>query len=154
MASGHDIVLENVKMKLKARCCPKNTHIHFESGVPDSDWSKVRSPQSDWPRNRHFRQRDQRGAKYWKQLKRYRGEEMEKIQIWIMIETRYENRRGGDTHMMKQGAVPTLHNEVRKKMRSTKDNLIEERCDAMDKGMKAGNSREVYDTLNDLTKPN
>ena len=56
--------------------------------------------------------------------------------------------------MMKPGAVLTLHNELRKKMRSTKENWIEERCDAMKKGMKAGNSKEAYDTLNDLTKTN
>ena len=56
--------------------------------------------------------------------------------------------------MMKQGAVATLHNEVRKKMRSTKENWIEERCDAIQKGMKAGNSKDPYDTLNDLTKTN
>ena len=43
--------------------------------------------------------------------------------------------------MMKQGEVPTLHNEVRKKMRSTKDNSIDERCDVMGKGMKAGNNK-------------
>ena len=48
--------------------------------------------------------------------------------------------------MMKQGEVPTLHNEVRKKMRSTKDNRIDERCDVMGKGMKAGNSKEAYET--------
>ena len=46
--------------------------------------------------------------------------------------------------MMKRGEVPTLHNEVRKKMRSTKDNWIDERCDVMGKGMKAGNSKEAY----------
>ena len=56
--------------------------------------------------------------------------------------------------MTKQWAVPTLHNEVRKKMRSTKENWIEERCDAMKKGMKAGNSKESYDTLMILPKPN
>ena len=39
--------------------------------------------------------------------------------------------------MMKQGSVPTLHNEVRKKMRS-KHNWIKERCDAIEKGLKAG----------------
>ena len=43
--------------------------------------------------------------------------------------------------MMKQGSVPTLHNEVRKKMRSTKHNWIEERCDAIEKGMKAGRAK-------------
>ena len=37
-------------------------------------------------------------------------------------------------------------------MRSTKENWIEERCDAIEKGMKAGNSKDPYDTLNDLTK--
>ena len=31
-----------------------------------------------------------------------------------------------------QGAVPTLTNEIRKKMRSTKDNWIEEWCDVME----------------------
>ena len=57
--------------------------------------------------------------------------------------------------MMKQGAVPILHNEVRKKMRSTKENWREERCDAIEKGVKAGNSKEAYDdTLNGLTKTN
>ena len=53
--------------------------------------------------------------------------------------------------MTKQCAVPTLHNEVRKNMRSTKENWIEERRDAMKKGMKAGNSRVIRHT-NDLTK--
>ena len=43
--------------------------------------------------------------------------------------------------MMKQGSVPTAHNEVRKKMRSTKHNWIEERCDAIEKGMKAGTAK-------------
>ena len=43
--------------------------------------------------------------------------------------------------MMKQGEVPTLHNEVRKKKRSTKDNWIEERCDAIEKGLKAGTAK-------------
>ena len=47
--------------------------------------------------------------------------------------------------MMKQGEVPALHNEVRKKMRSTKDNWINEWCDVMGKGMKAANSKEVYE---------
>ena len=56
--------------------------------------------------------------------------------------------------MMKQGEVATLHNEVRKKMRSTKDNWIEERCDAIEKGMKAGHSKDSNDTLNYLTKTN
>ena len=37
-------------------------------------------------------------------------------------------------------------------MRSTKENWIEERCDAIEKGMKAGNSKDPYDTRNDLTK--
>ena len=46
--------------------------------------------------------------------------------------------------MTKQGAVPTLHNEVRKE-RSTKDNWIEERCDSMAKGIKVGNSKEAYE---------
>ena len=39
-------------------------------------------------------------------------------------------------------------------MRSTKDNWIEERCDAMSKGMKAGNSKEAYGTINGLTETN
>ena len=39
-------------------------------------------------------------------------------------------------------------------MRSTKDNWIEERCDAIEKRMKAGKSKEPYDTLNYLTKTN
>ena len=56
--------------------------------------------------------------------------------------------------MTMQWAVPTLHNEVRKKMRSTKENWIEERCDAMKKVMKAGNSKEAYDTLMISPKPN
>ena len=56
--------------------------------------------------------------------------------------------------MTKQSAVPTLHNEVMKKMRSTKENWIEERCDATKKGMKAGNSKESYDTLMISPKPN
>ncbi len=47
--------------------------------------------------------------------------------------------------MMKQGEVPTLHNEVGKKMRTTKDNWIDERCDVMGKGMKARNSKEAYE---------
>ena len=45
--------------------------------------------------------------------------------------------------MKKQGAVSTLHKEVRKKIRSTKDNWIEERCDAMEQEMKARNSKEA-----------
>ena len=49
--------------------------------------------------------------------------------------------------MMKQGEVPTWHNEVRKKMISTEDNRIDERCDVMGKGMKAGNSKEAYEAL-------
>ena len=43
--------------------------------------------------------------------------------------------------MMKQGAVPILHNEVRKKMRSINHSWIEERCDAIEKGMKAGTAK-------------
>ena len=46
---------------------------------------------------------------------------------------------------MKQGEVRTLHNEVRKKMISTKDNWIDERCDVMGKGMKAENNKEAYE---------
>ena len=53
--------------------------------------------------------------------------------------------------MTKQGAVPTLHNEVRKE-RSTKDNWIEERCDSMAKGIKVGNSKKR--PTNYLTKTN
>ena len=49
--------------------------------------------------------------------------------------------KGWDTQMMKQGSVPTLHNQVRKKMRSTKHNWIEEQCDAIEKGMKAGTAK-------------
>ena len=56
--------------------------------------------------------------------------------------------------MRKQSAVPTLRNEVRKKIRSTKDNWIEDRCDVMTKGMEAGNSREAYDPLMISPKPN
>ena len=37
-------------------------------------------------------------------------------------------------------------------MRSTKENCIEDRCHAMEKGMKAGNSKVAYDTQHDLTK--
>ncbi len=57
MASDYDLVLANFKMKLKVECCPKSIRIRFhldklkepeiESGVPDSDWWKVCSPQSD-----------------------------------------------------------------------------------------------------------
>ena len=66
-ASDYDLVHANFKMKLKAGCCSKSSRIRFdldnlESGVPDSDWWKVRSPQSDWPRNRHHRQQHQRRA--------------------------------------------------------------------------------------------
>ena len=39
-------------------------------------------------------------------------------------------------------------------MRSTKEDWIEERYDAMKKGMKAGNSKESYDTLLLSPKPN
>ena len=53
--------------------------------------------------------------------------------------------KGRDTQMMKQGEVPTLHNEVRKNMRPTKDNWINEWCDVMGKGMKAANSKEAYE---------
>ena len=49
-----------------------------------------------------------------------------------------------------------MHIEIRNKMRSTKENWIEDRCHAMEKVMKAGNSKVAYDTLqfNDLTKTN
>ncbi len=47
-----------------------------------------------------------------------------------------------------------MHNEVRKNIKSTKYNWIEERCDAMDTGMKAGNSKEAHGTQNDPTKTN
>ena len=57
MASDYDLVLANFKMKLKVRCSPKSIRIRFdldklkepeiESGVPDSDWWKVCSSQSD-----------------------------------------------------------------------------------------------------------
>ena len=47
-----------------------------------------------------------------------------------------------------------MHNEVRKNMRSTKEIWIEKRCDATKKGMKAGNSKESYDTLIISPKPN
>ena len=64
-----------------------------------------------------------------------------------------ENWKGCDPHIMKQGAVyQHVHNEIRKKMRSTKGNWIEERCDVMDKGMKAGNNKQAYDILKALTK--
>ena len=58
--------------------------------------------------------------------------------------------------MTKLGAVgPTnIAQRGQEEDRSTKDDWIEERCDAMDKGMKAGNSKEAYGTLNDLTKTN
>ena len=58
--------------------------------------------------------------------------------------------------MTKQGAVgPTnIAQRGRKKMTLTKDNWIEERCDAMDKGMKAGNCKEAHGTQNELTKTN
>ena len=72
MASDYDLVLANFKMKLKVECCPKSIRIRFhldklkepeiESGIPDSDWWKVCSPQSDLPRNRHYRQRYQSRA--------------------------------------------------------------------------------------------
>ena len=57
---------------------------------------------------------------------------------------------------MKQESVglPTFHEEVNKKIRSIQDNWIEERSYATEKGMKAGNSKEAYDTLHDLTKTN
>ena len=57
MASDYDLVLANFKMKLKVECCPRSIRIRFhldklkepeiESGIPDSDWWKVCSPQSD-----------------------------------------------------------------------------------------------------------
>ena len=57
VASDYDILLANFKMELKAGCCSKRIGIRFdldklrepeiESGVPDSDWWKVCSPQSD-----------------------------------------------------------------------------------------------------------
>ena len=72
------------------------------------------------------------------QLKRYLVD-MEKIQILLMNETldvcvEKRDLKGWNIQMVKQGEVPTLHNEVRKKMRSTKDNWIDERCDIMVKG--------------------
>ena len=94
MASDYDIVLANANMKLKVRYYPKIIRIRFdldkhkepeiESVVPDSDWWKVRSPQSDWPRNIHYRQKHQRMAtgNSW----RGTGEETEKVKIWIMNE--------------------------------------------------------------------
>ena len=61
MASDYDLVLANFKMKLEAGCCSKSIRIRFdldklkeqdiESGVPDSDWRKVRSPDFDYERN-------------------------------------------------------------------------------------------------------
>ena len=47
-----------------------------------------------------------------------------------------------------------MTNDIRKKMRSTKENWIEERCDAMEKGLKAGHNKEAYDTPNYLTLTN
>ena len=47
-----------------------------------------------------------------------------------------------------------MHNKVRKKMRSPKENWIEEPCDDMKKGMKAGNSKDSYDILIISPKPN
>ena len=47
--------------------------------------------------------------------------------------------------MMQHGELQTLHNEVRKKTRSTKDNWIDEWCDVMGKGIKAGNTKEAYE---------
>ena len=53
----NDIVLANVKMKLKAGRCSKSIRYHYdldklkepeiEPRVPDSDWWIVRRPQSD-----------------------------------------------------------------------------------------------------------
>ena len=129
MASDHDIVLANFKMKLNDRRCPKSIRIIFhlnkleelemESGVrvPDSDWCKVRSPQSDWPPSWHYRQRHQiiaTGTSW-----RGTGEETKTIQIWIM-------------------------NQI--------VDLCDERRELKRWGKKAGNSKEVYDILNDLTK--
>ena len=87
-------------------------------------------------------------------------EETEVVHILIMNEMldlydeRRELKRLRHLYMTKQLAVPTLHNDVRMELRSTRKNWIGERCDAMKKGMKAGNSKESYDTLMISPKPN
>ena len=45
-----------------------------------------------------------------------------------------------------------MNREVRKKMKSAKEEWIEEECKDTEKGMMSGNSKEAYNTLKAVTK--
>ena len=87
------------------------------------------------------------------------GKKRKKIQPWVTNEVldlcnkRRELRKRKYANDKARMEYRQAHGEVRKKMKAAKEEWILKQCDAIEKGMKVGNSKQAYSTLKALSRP-
>ena len=166
IGSDHDLVMSTLKLKLKAKRCPKNPRIRF-------DLEKLKDPKiADV-----FQA--QVGGKFaalqildkdvdtlangikdvlLTTAEEVLGRERKKIQPWITNEVLdlCDKRRALRPKKFltdeTRAEYKKAHNDVRKKMKTAKEDWIEEQCRSIDRGMEIGQSKQAYNTLKALTK--
>ena len=166
IGSDHDLVLSTIKLKLKAKRQPKSPRIRFDlDKLKDPEVAEVFQAQV--------------GGKFaalnlldsdvdtlannindvlLTTAEEVLGKQRKKIQPWVtnevldLCDKRRELRGAKHTSDEARRQYQQVHREVRQNMRAAKEKWIEKQCEAMEKGLETGNSKQAYNTLKALTK--
>jgi exonuclease III len=166
IGSDHDLVLTNIKLKLKNRRTAKNPRIRFDlEKLNDPEIAEVFQAQI--------------GGKFaalttldsdvdtltnnirevlLSTAEDVLGKERRKNKPWVtneildLCDKRRELRHDKYTSQESRTEYQKANREVRKKMKEAKEEWIEEQCDSIDKEMTTGSSKQAYSTLKTLTK--
>ena len=166
IGSDHDLVMLNMKLKLKSTKQTRNTRIKF-------DLEKLKDP------NIHEAFQAEVGGRFaalniidcdinemtnnlttvlYESAEKVLGTQRKIYKPWLsndildlcdqrrlLKKTKYVNQEGADKYR-------TANNCVRKEIRIAKQNWIDEQCNKIEKDMARGNSKHAYATLKKLTK--
>ena len=168
IGSDHDLVMTTIKLKLKAKRCPKNPRIRFDlEKLTDPEVADIFQAQVGGKfaaLNLLISDVDTLASDFREVLlttaEEVLGRQRKKIKPWVtqevldLCDKRRQLRAEKHTSDEARAHYQQAHREVRKKMKKVKEKWIEEQCNTIDKDMEKGNSKQAYSTLKALTKTN
>ena len=166
IGSDHDLVLLVMKLKLRKQYQANNPRIKFNlDKLKDPEVEAVFQAQlgGRFAALNLFDSSVDELADSFKEVvldtaEKVLGRQRKKIQPWVSDEILdlCDERRAlkGEKHSSPAAAelYRRANRQVRKKMTEAKEEWIARQCDAIEKGMEQGNSKQAYDTLKKLTK--